>query len=142
MNVASICIIVALACVLTLAAYVNRVYSEFGKILSHEVQDNLDAWEHDVEPRLWMSRERAALASSVVMHLAMGLLALEIGAVLFGSNPVIGWPTLEDIAQAVLAVVMVTVFCTQLAPFLLFQRTKGLWVVGLLWPLRVMLFAV
>jgi putative hemolysin len=142
MNVASICIIVALACVLTLAAYVNRVYSEFGKILSHEVQDNLDAWEHEVEPRLWMSRGRAALASSVVMHLAMGLLALEVGAVLFGSNPVVGWPTLEDIAQAVLAVVLVTVFCTQLVPFLLFQRTKGLWIVGLLWPLRVMLFAV
>jgi putative hemolysin len=142
MTVASICIIVALACVLTLAAYVSRVYSEFGKILSREVQDNLDAWEQHVEPRLWMSRGRAALAANVLMHLANGLLALEIGAVLFGSNPVIGWPTLQDIAQAVLAVVMVAVFCTQLVPFLLFQRTRGLWIVGLLWPLRLMLFAV
>ena len=26
----------------TLAAYISRVYSEFGKILSREVQDNLD----------------------------------------------------------------------------------------------------
>src|SRR5271154_1390058 len=126
MSVYSLCLVVFLALVVTLAAYMARVYSEFGKILSREVQDNLDAWEKQVEPRLWMSRGRAELAANVLMHLANGLLALEIGAVLFGSNPVLGWPTLQDIAQAVLAVVMVAVFCTQLVPFLLFQRTKGL----------------
>ena len=92
MSIASLCILVALGVVLTLAAYMVRVYSEFGKILSREVQDNLDAWEQHVEPRLWMSRERAALSASVLMHLSMGLLALELGAVLFGSNPVLGWP--------------------------------------------------
>jgi len=134
MSIASLCILVALGVVLTLAAYMSRVYSEFGKILSREVQDNLDAWEQHVEPRLWMDRERAALSASVLMHLAMGLLALELGAVLFGSNPVLGWPNLEEIAQSVLAVVLVAVFCTQLVPFLLFQRTRGLWVVQLLWP--------
>jgi putative hemolysin len=131
-----------LGAVLTLAAYMARVYSEFGKILSREVQDNLDAWEQHVEPRLWMSRERAALSASVLMHLAMGLLALELGAVLFGSNPVLGWPNAEEIAQSVLAVVLVAVFCTQLVPFLLFQRTRGLWVVRLLWPVRLLLFLV
>ena len=142
MSIASLCILVALGVVLTLAAYMSRVYSEFGKILSREVQDNLDAWEQHVEPRLWMDRERAALSASVLMHLAMGLLALELGAVLFGSNPVLGWPNLEEIAQSVLAVVLVAVFCTQLVPFLLFQRTRGLWVVQLLWPVRLMLFLV
>ena len=89
-----------------------------------------------------MNRERAALSASVLMHLTMGLLALELGAVLFGSSPVLGWPNLEEIAQSVLAVVMVAVFCTQLVPFLLFQRTRGLWVVRLLWPVRLMLFLV
>ena len=142
MSMASLCILVALGAVLTLAAYMARVYSEFGKILSREVQDNLDAWEQFVEPRLWMNRERAALSASVLMHLTMGLLALELGAVLFGSSPVLGWPNLEEIAQSVLAVVMVAVFCTQLVPFLLFQRTRGLWVVRLLWPVRLMLFLV
>jgi CBS domain containing-hemolysin-like protein len=140
MNMASLCILMALGAVLTLAAYMVRVYSEFGKILSREVQDNLDAWEQHVEPRLWMSRERASLSASVLMHLAMGLLALELGAVLFGSSPVLGWPNAEEIAQSVLAVVLVAVFCTQLMPFLLFQRTRGLWVVRLLWPVRLMLF--
>jgi putative hemolysin len=142
MSIASLSILMVLGMVLTLAAYMTRVYSEFGKILSREVQDNLDAWEQFVEPRLWMDRERASLSASVLMHLAMGLLALELGAVLFGSSPVLGWPNLEEIAQSVLAVVMVAVFCTQLVPFLLFQRTRGLWVVRLLWPVRLMLFLV
>jgi putative hemolysin len=138
----SLCVAVLLALMVTLAAYMARVYSEFGKILSREVQDNLDAWERHVEPRLGMTRERAALASGVLMHLGVGLLALEFGAVLFDRGPLVGRPTLEEILQAVLAVVLVTVFCAQLIPFLLFQRTRGLWVVRLLWPVRLLLYVV
>ena len=142
MSLYSLCVAVLLALVVTLAAYMVRVYSEFGKILSRQVQDNLDAWEQHVEPRLGMTRERAALASSVLMHLSVGLLALEFGAVLFDRGPLVGRPTLEEILQAVLAVVLVAVFCTQVVPFLLFQRTKGLWVVRLLWPVRLLLYVV
>ena len=138
----SIAVVLLLACVVTLAAYMARVYSEFGKILSREVQDNLDAWEQHVEPRLGMTRERAALAAGVLMHLCVGLLALELGAVLFDRGLLLGRPSLEEILQAVLVVVLVTVFCTQVIPFLLFQRTKGLWVVGLLWPVRLLLYVV
>jgi putative hemolysin len=138
----SLCLVVVLAAVVTLAAYMARVYSEFGKILSREVQDNLDAWEQHVEPRLWMSRERAALASSTLMHLGVGFLALELGVLVFDRAPQMARPTLEEIVQAVLAVILVAVFCTQVVPFLLFQRTKGLWVVRLLWPVRLLLFVV
>jgi CBS domain containing-hemolysin-like protein len=142
MSLGSLCLILLLAGVVTLAAYMARVYSEFGKILSREVQDNLDAWERHVEPRLGMNRERAALASQVVVNLAVGLLALELGEVLFDRAPGLGRATLEEMVQAVLGVVLVTVFCTQLLPFLLFQRTRGVWVVRLLWPVRLMLFSV
>jgi putative hemolysin len=138
MNPYSLCLIVFLAGVVTLAAYMTRVYSEFGKILSREVQDNLDAWEQHVEPYLWMPREQAALASSVLMHLGMGFLALEIGAFLFDRAMQVARPTMEEIFQAVLAVILAVVFCTQVAPFLLFQRTRGLWVVRLLWVVRVL----
>jgi CBS domain containing-hemolysin-like protein len=138
----SLCLVVVLAAVVALAAYMARVYSEFGKILSREVQDNLDAWEQHVEPRLWMSRERAALASSTLMHLGVGFLALELGVLVFDRAPQMARPTLEEIVQAVLAVILVVVFCTQVIPFLLFQRTKGLWVVRLLWPVRLLLFVV
>lgn len=142
MSPAALSILIFLAAVVTLAAYMVRVYYEFGKILSREVQDNLDAWEQHVEPRLWMPRERASLAAAVLMHLAMGMLSLGIGALLFDRGPLIGRPTLEEILQAVLIVVLVTAFCTQVLPFLLFQRTRGLWVVRLVWLVRLLLFIV
>ncbi len=142
MSAYSICVIVLLSAVVTVAAYMARVYSEFGKILSREVQDNLDAWEQHVEPHLWMSRAQATLAASVLMHVAMGLLSLELGAAVFDRAPLLARPSLQEIFQAVLAVVLVAVFCTQVVPFLLFQRTRGLWVVRLLWPVRVLLYLV
>jgi len=62
MSLGGLSIVLLLAAVETLAAYMTRVYSEFGKILSREVQDNLDVWEQRVEPRLGMAREQAALS--------------------------------------------------------------------------------
>ena len=47
----------ALLAVLALAAYVDRVYSEMGKFLAREYQDNIDAWTRAVEPRLRLGRE-------------------------------------------------------------------------------------
>jgi CBS domain containing-hemolysin-like protein len=142
MSPVSLCLIVFLALIVSIASYMARVYSEYGKILSREVQDNLDAWEQHVEPRLWMTRERASLAASVLMHLGLGLLALKVGVVLFDRAPELARPTLEEIWQAVLIVALVVVFCTQVFPFLLFQRTRGLWVVRMVWLVRALLFVV
>jgi len=75
--------LILLAAVETLAAYISRVYSEFGKILSREVQENLDAWENHVEPLLGLSREHAALCAAILQQLALGIIALEFGALLF-----------------------------------------------------------
>ena len=47
---------VALAVSGALASYIRRIYSEFGKILAREVQENLDAWEERVEPHLGLDR--------------------------------------------------------------------------------------
>ncbi|WP_263360032.1 hemolysin family protein [Acidicapsa ligni] len=142
MSIGSLCILILLAGILTIAAYVTRVHYEFGKILSREVQDNLDAWEEHIESRLWISRERGALAASVLMHLSMGMLALELGRVLFDRAANAGRPSTEEIFQAVLIIILIVVFCTQVVPFLLFQRTKGLWVVRLLWAVRLLLLVV
>ena len=49
-------------------------------------------------------------------------------------------PTYAEIAQAVLGVVLVVVFCNQLLPSLLFNRTKGRWVRRLVWPIRLLLW--
>jgi CBS domain containing-hemolysin-like protein len=135
-------VLVLLAAVETLAAYISRVYSEFGKILSREVQENLDAWETHVEPLLGLSREHAALCAAILQQLALGIIALEFGALLFNRAPHLGPPTYGEIAQAVLAVVLIVIFCNQFLPSLLFNRTRGLWAVRLIWPIRALLWMV
>ncbi len=137
-----ISMLVLLAAVETLASYISRVYSEFGKILAREVQENLDAWEELIEPQLGLSREHAALCAIVLQQLALGIIALMFGAVLFDRAPHLGRPTHAEIAQAVLAVVLVVVFCNQLLPSLLFNRTRGRWAARIIWPIRLLLWLV
>ena len=137
-----ISMLVLLAAVETLASYISRVYSEFGKILAREVQENLDAWEEMIEPQLGLSREHAALCAIVLQQLALGIIALMFGAVLFDRAPQFGRPTHAEIAQAVLAVVLVVIFCNQLLPSLLFNRTRGRWAARIIWPIRLLLWLV
>ena len=69
--------------VLTLASYVDRMYSEMGKFLSREFQENIDAWEQLVQPRLGMDPERIALSAAVLTQLSLACVTLLFGAVLF-----------------------------------------------------------
>ena len=133
---------ILLAALLTLASYISRVYSEFGKILSRDVQENLDAWEEKVEPQLGLTRDHAAICAAVLQQVAFGLIALEFGAVLFDRGGQPGPPTYPEIAQALISVVLVVVFCAQLLPAVLFNRTRGFWAARLVWPIRILLWTV
>jgi CBS domain containing-hemolysin-like protein len=134
-----ILLILTLAAVEMLASYIARVYAEFGKILTREIEENLDAWEELVEPHLGLTREHAALCAQILQQLALGLIALEFGAVLFDRGGLTR-PNAAEIAQAVLGVVLVIVFCNQLLPTLLFDRTRGRWAGRLVWPIRLLLW--
>ena len=140
MRIPVILMLVLLAAVETLASYISRVYAEFGKILAREVQENLDAWEELIEPQLGLTREHAAICAAVLQQLALGVIALEFGAVLFDRGPLFARPTYAEIAQAVLGLVLVVVFCNQLLPSLLFNRTQGRWAGRLVWPIRLLLW--
>jgi putative hemolysin len=142
MTLLTILLIAVLAAVETLAAYMARVYAEFGKILAREVEENLDAWEEKIEPLLGLSREHAALCAAVLEQLTLGLIVLEFGAALFDRAPHLGPPTTLELAQAVLGVVLVVMFCNQLLPSLLFGRTRGQWTARLVWPIRLLLWIV
>ncbi len=142
MTLLQILVFVLLAGVSTLASYISRVYSEFGKILAREIEENLDAWEEQVERHLGLSRDHAAISAAVLQQLAVGMIALEFGAVLFERAPHLGRPTYAEIAQAVLGVVLVVVFCNQLLPSLLFNRTRGRWAGRLIWLIRLLLWVV
>ncbi|HTX76339.1 MAG TPA: hemolysin family protein [Terracidiphilus sp.] len=141
MNAAAISAILILAAIETVASYISRIYAEFGKILSREVQENLDIWEERIEPHLGLTREHAAVSALVAQQLALGLMALEFGALLFlhgGKTQ----PTAGEIVQALVGVVLVVVFCNQAIPWLLFERTEGRWAVRMLWPIRLLLWSV
>ena len=142
MTPTAIAVLLLLALVHTLASYISRIYSEFGKILTREEQDNLDAWEEKVEPQLGLSREHAALCAAVLQQLTLGLVALYFGAVLFDRAPRQGPPTGGEISQAILALVLVIVFANQLIPSLLFNRTRGLWAARIVWPIRLLLWLI
>ncbi len=66
MSAMSVCLIILLLGVLTLASYVARLYSEAGKFLSREFQNNIELFENQIEPRLKVSRWRAALSMAVL----------------------------------------------------------------------------
>lgn len=142
MSVASFALVILLAAIETLASYICRVYSEFGKILSREEQDNLDSWEELIEPRLGLVRDHAGVCASVLQQLALGGIALELGAVLFDRAPHAGRPLPAEIGQSVLGIVLVVAICNHLLPSLLFNRTKGRWPRRLLWPIRILLWTV
>jgi len=140
MSALAILMVLLLAVVETLASYISRVYAEFGKILTHEIEENLDAWEELIEPQLGLSREHAAISAVVLQQLALGIIALEFGTVLFDRAPYFARPTYPEIIQAILGVVLVVVFCNQVLPSILFNRTKGRWVRNLVWPIRLLLW--
>jgi putative hemolysin len=140
MSATTIVLVIIAAIIDTFAAYMSRVYSEFGKILPREVQDNLDEWEEKVEPLIGLSREHAALSASVLQQLTLGVTALGIGAVLFDRLSNTARPTYPEIAQAVLVVLLIVVFCNQILPSILFSRTRGRWAARLVWPIRFLLW--
>jgi CBS domain containing-hemolysin-like protein len=128
--------------VLTLASYVDQLYSEMGKFLAREFQENIDAWEQHVEPRLRLKRDHIRLSAAILAQLSLACLTLLFGVLLFDRAPVYDRPTAAEAGQVVLGVVLVILLFNQLLPFIFFTRTQGLWVVRLRGPLRLMFYLV
>src|SRR5277367_3396291 len=133
--------IAALLFTLTLASYVDRLYFEMGKFLGREFQENIDAWEQRVEPRLGGNPERIALSAAVLTQLSLACVTLLFGAMLFDRSP-LDRPTFGEVAQVVFGVVLVIVIFNRLLPFVFFTRTRGLWVVRFRLVLRFLFLLV
>ncbi len=142
MNVEAAIFIFLLLVVLTLASYVDRLYSEMGKFLSREFQENIDAWEQLVEPRLGLSREHLSLSAAVLSQLSLACLTLIFGMLVFDRASVTDRPTVGEVGQAVLGVVLVIALFNRLLPFVFFTRTRGLWVVRVRWLLQALFYLV
>ncbi|HKD84695.1 MAG TPA: hemolysin family protein [Terriglobales bacterium] len=121
---------------LTLVSYVDRLYAEMGKFLSREFQENIEAYEERVEPRLHVSRERAALSMTVLAQLSMASIGVLIGYVLFMEKR---WVVL-DLVQAAVSLIFIIVIFHQLLPYLFFVRTRGQWLAKWTPVLRILIY--
>ncbi len=130
--------VVALLCILALAAYIDRIYFEMGKFLSREYEENIEAWEERVEPTLLLGRDSAALSASVLRQIALlglaFLLVLRLQGVL-GSSA-------TEIGRTIFELVLVLVIFDRLLPQVFFARTRGLWVVRISYLIRAMFYLI
>jgi len=135
-------VIAFLLCVLTLASYVDRLYFEMGKFLAREFQENIDAWEQLVEPRLGLRRDFISLSASILCYLSLAGLTLIFGMLLFDRSSMSDRPTGAEIAQVILGVILVIVLFNRVLPFVFFTRTRGTWIIRLRWFLKLMIYPV
>jgi len=122
----------------TLVSYVDRVYTEIGKFLSREFQDNIEHFEQVIEPKLGIGRERAAISMAVLTQLIMAAIALLVGFTVFRDN---AW-SIYEVLQATLSLIMVVVLFYRFLPFLFFSRTQGQWLVRWVWLVRLLIYLV
>jgi putative hemolysin len=130
--------ITLLLCVLTLVSYVDRLYQEIGKFLSREFQDNIDAFEKEVEPRLGVTRGRASLSMAILTQLLTAAIAMIIAYSVFRDN---SW-TIHEIIQATVSMILVVIVCNRLLPFVFFSRTNGRWLARWAIVLRMFIYLV
>ncbi len=135
MNLPYLLTLAALLCLLTLAAYIDRIYSEMGKFLAREYQDNIDSWEQLMEPRLRLGREAIALSASILRQLSLATIALLFGFKLYTHDPaqplLLHTPGLAQILRSAAELILLLLIYDRLIPQILFTRTRGAWVVRL-----------
>jgi len=137
LNLAVAVALILLLALLTLVSYVDRVYQEIGKFLSREFQDNIDVFEQKVEPKLGVSRSRAALSMAILAQLTMAVVALLVGFAIFGAS----WGIYEVLQTAISVVLAVIVF-NRFLPFVFFSRTQGEWLVRWIPLLKILIYLV
>jgi CBS domain containing-hemolysin-like protein len=136
MNYAIALALLILLGLLILVSYVDRVYSEIGKFLSREFQDNIDAFEQKVEAKLGVSRERAALSMAVLAQLTMAAITMLVAFTVFRDR---AW-SIYEILQATLSLILIVIIFNRFLPFVLFSRTKGIWLARWVWILRALIY--
>jgi CBS domain containing-hemolysin-like protein len=125
-----------ISALLTLASYVERLYTESGKFLTREFQENIEAFEQLVEPKLVSTSGRAFLAISVLAHFCTAAITLLIGYLIFAEQK---W-TVPEILQAAVGIMLVIMICNRLLPYILFTRTRGGWLVRFIPVLKLLIY--
>ena len=130
--------LILLVWTLSLVSYVDRLYTEIGKFLSREFQENIEIFEQRVEPRLKVARSRAALSMAVLTQLLMAAIAMLIGFIVFRDRAL----NIYEVLQATLSLILIIIVFDRFLPFLFFSRTRGQWLVPWAPLLRTLVYLV
>src|SRR5271168_3466056 len=126
---------VLLVGVLVLASYVERIIHEQGKFLARNFQENIEAYEQEVEPQLGRLASRVPLTFMLLVRLTDIALAMLVMYLVIGG---VQWQSMEIVQAALMLVIVVLIF-NQIVPYLLFSRTRGGWLKHFTPLLRVIL---
>lgn len=136
MILAIIIVLLVLCSLLALVSYIERVYAEKGKILSRDFQENIESFEHRIEPKLGVSPARTALSMQVLSQLLTAAISLLIGYATFYDGRWSG----GEIVQAAISIVLIVIVFNRLLPYVCFIRTRGDWLASLLPILKVLIW--
>ena len=125
-----------LCLLLLLVSYCDRVYTEMGKFLAREFQENIDNFEKLIEPRLGVSHDRAVLSMALLSQLTLAAISLLIGYRVF----IDGHWDMAEIVEAVIEIILIAVVLNRFLPYVLFSRTQGRWPLKLVWFLRLLMY--
>jgi putative hemolysin len=138
MTILFVYVAILLLCgLLALTSYVEQLYTESGKFLTREFQENIQAFDELVEPRLASASGRAFLAIAVLAQLSIAAITLLIAYLVFLDQR---W-TAAEITQAAIGIVLVVIVCNRLVPYVLFTRTRGRWLVRMVPLLKFLIYA-
>jgi CBS domain containing-hemolysin-like protein len=130
--------LVVLIALLLISAYVSRLYSESGKFLSREFQENIELFEHQIEPRLGFNHQRAALSFALLEQLLTASICFLLAYSVFAQP---GWNAEEGAQAAFFAIIVVLIF-DRFLPYLMFSRTRGGWLIHFTPLLRLLIWVV
>src|SRR5512146_2992930 len=119
-----IAIFIVLLFVLTLVAYTSRIYTEAGKFLSREFQENIEYFEQHTEPRLKVSRQRASLSMAVLEQITITAQTLLVA---YGIERTYGRWQLPELGETAVLMIVVILIFQRFIPYVLFARTRGQW---------------
>ena len=125
---------------LALASYVDRIYGEMGKFLARQYQDNIDAWEERIEPRIRLGRESLAQSASVLRQLSLAAIALIFGLRLAPHLARAGAWT--ELFTTLFELILLILIFDRLIPQVLFTRTRGFWVLRIRYLLQALFYLI
>lgn len=130
--------VLVLCAMLTVVSYIDRVYLQLSRVTTGGLRDNLDIFEAEIEPRLKLERQAAALTFRLLSHLLLVVVtALTILAAARAADTI-----LETVLQEMVLPVCEVFFFMHLIPYLLLTHSTGRWVGPLIPLLRLLSFVV